>query len=182
MCYYYSEENVWKLCDYIREQTPHLLEEIYAVYLSNENRMIPIWKQKCGKGEEPVIWDYHVILLHDCRNGQRFIYDLDTELPFPCPCDFYIKEALRSDHNVHKDFRRKLRVIKAEEYLRTFASNRSHMKDGNNEWKKPPPPYPCIKTPESSMNLDDFISMAPGVGFGTVYTLEAFTKRFGTPV
>ncbi|XP_069813232.1 protein N-terminal glutamine amidohydrolase isoform X1 [Dendropsophus ebraccatus] len=170
------------LCDYIRDKSPHRLAEYYAVFLSNENRMIPIWKQKSGKNEDPVIWDYHVVLLHDCSDGQRFIYDLDTVLPFPCPCDTYIQEALRSDHNIHKDFRRKLRVIQAEEYLRNFASDRSHMKDGNNEWRKPPPPYPCIKTPKSSMNLDDFISMEPQVGYGTVYTLAAFTERFGTPV
>lgn len=178
----YCEENVWKLCEYLRDQTPSPLEGFYAVFLSNENKMIPIWKQQSGKNNDPVIWDYHVILLQDGGDGKRFIYDLDTLLPFPCPCDTYIKEALRSDHNIHKDFRRKLRVIQADEFLRTFASDRSHMKDANNEWRKPPPPYPCIKTPESSMNLDDFISMDPRVGCGTVYTLEAFTERFRTPV
>ncbi|XP_073446391.1 protein N-terminal glutamine amidohydrolase isoform X1 [Dendrobates tinctorius] len=144
--------------------------------------LIPIWKQKCGRGEDPVIWDYHVILLYDGSDGRRVIYDLDTVLPFPCPCDTYIKEALHSDDIIHKDFRRKLRVIPADEYLKTFASDRSHMKDANNEWRKPPPPYPCIKTSESSMNLDDFISMDPRVGYGTVYTLDAFTQRFSTPV
>ncbi|XP_040288541.1 protein N-terminal glutamine amidohydrolase [Bufo bufo] len=178
----YCEENVWKLCEYIRDRPRHPLEELYAVFLSNENRTIPIWKQQAGKGEDPVIWDYHVVLLHDRGDGRRFIYDLDTVLPFPCPCDTYIKEALRSDHYIHKDWRRKLRLVPADEYLRTFASDRSHMKDANNEWKEPPPPYACIKTSESSMNLDDFISMDPRVGHGTVYTLEAFTQRFGTPV
>ncbi|XP_077127291.1 protein N-terminal glutamine amidohydrolase isoform X2 [Ranitomeya variabilis] len=162
----YCEENVWKLCERIRERTPGALPECYTVFLSNDHRM-----------------DYHVILLHDAgSDGQRVVYDLDTVLPFPCPCDAYIKEALRSDHLIRKDFRRKLRVIPADEYLRTFASDRSHMKDVNNEWRKPPPPYPCIKTSESSMNLDDFISMDPRVGYGTVYTLDAFAQRFGTPV
>ncbi|XP_073535952.1 protein N-terminal glutamine amidohydrolase isoform X1 [Phyllobates terribilis] len=178
----YCEENVWKLCEAIRERAPRALPECHTVFLSNSHKMIPIWKQKCGKGEDPVIWDYHVILLHDGSDGQRVIYDLDTVLPFPCPCDTYIKEALRSDDIIHKNFRRKLRVIPADEYLKTFASDRSHMKDANNEWRKPPPPYPCIKTSESSMNLDDFISMDPRVGYGAVYTLDAFTQRFGTPV
>ncbi|XP_056378684.1 protein N-terminal glutamine amidohydrolase isoform X2 [Hyla sarda] len=150
----YCEENVWKLCEHLRDQSPHLLEEFFAVFLSNENRMIPIWKQMSGKREDPVIWDYHVVLLRDCSDGRRFIYDLDTLLPFPSPCDTYIKEALRLDHNIHRDFRRKLRVIRAEEYLRTFASDRSHMKDANNEWRKPPPPYPCIKTPAICMMTD----------------------------
>ncbi|XP_063780461.1 protein N-terminal glutamine amidohydrolase isoform X3 [Pseudophryne corroboree] len=126
----YCEENVWKLCEYIRDQSPLPLEEFYAVFLSNEKRM-----------------DYHVILLHVCSGGQRSIYDLDTVLPFPCPCDLYIKEALRSDHNIPQDLRRKLRLVRADEFLRTFASDRSHMKDPDNKWKKTPPSYPCIQTP-----------------------------------
>ncbi|XP_063780460.1 protein N-terminal glutamine amidohydrolase isoform X2 [Pseudophryne corroboree] len=178
----YCEENVWKLCEYIRDQSPLPLEEFYAVFLSNEKRMIPVWMQQAGRRDDPVIWDYHVILLHVCSGGQRSIYDLDTVLPFPCPCDLYIKEALRSDHNIPQDLRRKLRLVRADEFLRTFASDRSHMKDPDNKWKKTPPSYPCIQTPESSMNLDDFISMAPHVGYGTVYTLDEFTKRFSTPV
>ncbi|CAJ0918125.1 unnamed protein product [Ranitomeya imitator] len=104
----YCEENVWKLCESIRERTPGALPECYTVFLSNDHRMIPIWRQKCGDGEDPVIWDYHVILLHDAgSDGQRVVYDLDTVLPFPCPCDAYIKEALRSDDLIRKDFRRK---------------------------------------------------------------------------
>ncbi|XP_018417724.1 PREDICTED: protein N-terminal glutamine amidohydrolase isoform X2 [Nanorana parkeri] len=126
--------------------------------------------------------DYHVILLHVCSGGQRLIYDQDSVLPFPCPCERYIKEALQSDQNIHKDFKRKLRLIQADEFLRTFASDRSHMKDAGNKWKKPPPPYPCIRTAESSMNLDEFISMDPAVGYGKVYTLGEFTEHFGTPV
>ncbi|XP_072266771.1 protein N-terminal glutamine amidohydrolase isoform X2 [Pyxicephalus adspersus] len=177
-----SEENVWKLCEHIRDQSARPLQEFYAVFLSNDKRMIPIWKQQCGRPGEPVIWDYHVILLHVCSRGQSMIYDLDSVLPFPCPCELYIKEALRSDENIRRDFRRKLRLTQADEFLRTFASDRSHMKYSGNKWKKPPPPYPCIQTAESSMNLDDFISMDPAVGYGKVYTLEEFKERFSTPV
>ncbi|XP_053571307.1 protein N-terminal glutamine amidohydrolase isoform X2 [Bombina bombina] len=140
--------------------------------------MIPIWKQQSGKGDDPVIWDYHVLLLHISSGKQNFIYDLDTMLPFPCSCDIYVREALKSDRNIHVNFRRKLRVVGADEFLRTFASDRSHMKDSSSNWTKPPPPYPCIQTTESTMNLGDFISMDPQVGWGAVYTLEDFTKKF----
>ncbi|KAM9307743.1 protein N-terminal glutamine amidohydrolase [Gastrophryne carolinensis] len=176
----YCEENVWKLCEYIRDQGEAPLEEFYAIFLSNENRMIPIWKQKSGRRGEPVIWDYHVVLLHASSGSERQIYDLDTELPFPCPCDLYIKEALRSDDNIRREFKRKLRLIRADDFLGTFASDRSHMKGSDDKWKKPPPPYPCIQTAECTMNLDDFISMDPAVGHGTVYTLEEFTEQFST--
>uniref|UniRef100_A0A8C3SC54 Protein N-terminal glutamine amidohydrolase n=1 Tax=Chelydra serpentina TaxID=8475 RepID=A0A8C3SC54_CHESE len=90
--------------------------------------------------------DYHVILLHVSSGDQNFIYDLDTVLPFPCPFDTYIEEAFKSDDILLPGFRRKIRLIRADLYLKTFASDRSHMKDANGHWQKPPPSYPCIET------------------------------------
>ncbi|XP_023777238.1 protein N-terminal glutamine amidohydrolase isoform X2 [Cyanistes caeruleus] len=139
----YCEENVWKLCDYIRSQDRHPLEEFYAVFISNDRKMIPLWKQKSGHGDEPVVWDYHVILLHVTSGEQNFIYDLDTVLPFPCPFDVYSVEAFRLDDSLRPEFHR---MIRADLYLKTFASDRSHMKDADGKWQKPPPPYPCIET------------------------------------
>uniref|UniRef100_A0A2K5Y7L1 N-terminal glutamine amidase 1 n=1 Tax=Mandrillus leucophaeus TaxID=9568 RepID=A0A2K5Y7L1_MANLE len=40
------------------------------------------------------------------------------------------------------------------------------------------PPYPANFY--SKMNLNDFISMDPEVGWGAVYTLSEFTHRFGS--
>ncbi|KAM6102281.1 protein N-terminal glutamine amidohydrolase isoform 3-T3 [Theristicus caerulescens] len=145
----YCEENVWKLCDYIRSQDQYPLEEFYAVFISNDRRMIPLWKQKSGHGDEPVVWDYHVILLHVSSGKQNFIYDLDTVLPFPCPFDVYSVEAFRLDDSLRPEFHRKIRMIRADLYLKTFASDRSHMKDANGKWQKPPPSYPCIETAAS---------------------------------
>ena len=47
---------------------------------------------------------------------------------------------------------RKFRVIPAESFLRTFASDRSHMKKPNGEWIKTPPPYLPIRTPGTCVN------------------------------
>ncbi|XP_063029822.1 protein N-terminal glutamine amidohydrolase isoform X4 [Melospiza melodia melodia] len=90
--------------------------------------------------------DYHVILLHLCSGEQSFIYDLDTVLPFPCPFHVYSVEAFRLDDSLRPEFHRKIRMVRADLYLKTFASDRSHMKDANGKWQKPPPPYPCIET------------------------------------
>ncbi|XP_065485380.1 protein N-terminal glutamine amidohydrolase isoform X2 [Caloenas nicobarica] len=158
----YCEENVWKLCDYIRSRDQYPLEEFYAVFISNDRRM-----------------DYHVILLHVSSGEQNFIYDLDTVLPFPCPFDLYSVEAFRLDDGLRPEFHRKIRMIRADLYLKTFASDRSHMKDANGKWQKPPPSYPCIQTADSKMNLDDFISMNPEVGWGSVFPLSDFVHRFG---
>ncbi|XP_008586725.1 PREDICTED: protein N-terminal glutamine amidohydrolase isoform X5 [Galeopterus variegatus] len=175
-----SEENIWKLCEYIKNHDQYPLEECYAVFISNERKMIPIWKQQTRPGNGPVIWDYHVVLLHVSSGGQSFIYDLDTVLPFPCPFDTYVEDAFKSDDDIHPQFRRKFRVIRADLYLKNFASDRSHMKDSSGNWKEPPPPYPCIETGDCKMNLNDFISMDPEVGWGAVYTLSEFAHRFGS--
>ncbi|XP_059692310.1 protein N-terminal glutamine amidohydrolase-like, partial [Gavia stellata] len=74
------------------------------------------------------------MLLHVSGGEQNFIYDLDTVLPFPCPFDVYSVEAFRLDDSLHPEFRRKIRMIRADLYLKTFASDRSHMKDANRKW------------------------------------------------
>ncbi|XP_038666242.1 protein N-terminal glutamine amidohydrolase [Scyliorhinus canicula] len=176
----YCEENVWKLCEYIKNRRQNPLEEWYTVFISNDQKMVPIWSQQSGSDNQPVIWDYHVILLHDCGGQDCEIYDLDTTLPFPCPCDTYVKEAFRSEDLIRPAFRRKMRVIRADLYLKTFASDRSHMKDANGMWRTTPPPYPCIQTAEAKMNIDKFISMTPTVGWGDVYTLPEFVQQFGS--
>uniref|UniRef100_A0A8B9XPZ3 Protein N-terminal glutamine amidohydrolase n=4 Tax=Bovinae TaxID=27592 RepID=A0A8B9XPZ3_BOSMU len=159
----YCEENIWKLCEYIKNHDQYPLEECYAVFISNERKM-----------------DYHVVLLHVSSGGQSFIYDLDTVLPFPCPFDTYVEDAFKSDEDIHPQFRRKFRVIRADSYLKNFASDRSHMKDSSGNWREPPPSYPCIETGDSKMNLNDFISMDPEVGWGAVYSLPEFVHRFSS--
>lgn len=37
---FYSEENVWKLCEYIRSQDRCPLEEFCAVFISSDRRMV----------------------------------------------------------------------------------------------------------------------------------------------
>ncbi|XP_021090132.1 protein N-terminal glutamine amidohydrolase isoform X2 [Mesocricetus auratus] len=142
----YCEENIWKLCEYIKTHDQYPLEECSAVFISNEKKMVPIWKQQARPGNGPVIWDYHVVLLHVPSEGQSFIYDLDSILPFPCPFDIYVEDALKSDDDIHPQFRRKFRVVRADSYLKNFASDRSHMKDSSGNWREPPPAYPCIET------------------------------------
>ncbi|XP_019486929.1 PREDICTED: protein N-terminal glutamine amidohydrolase isoform X1 [Hipposideros armiger] len=100
------EENIWKLCEYIKNHNQYPLEECYAVFISNERKMIPIWKQQARPGDGPVIWDYHVVLLHVSSGGESFIYDLDTVLPFPCAFDAYVEDAFKSDEDIHPQFRR----------------------------------------------------------------------------
>uniref|UniRef100_A0A1A7YPB5 Protein N-terminal glutamine amidohydrolase n=2 Tax=Iconisemion striatum TaxID=60296 RepID=A0A1A7YPB5_9TELE len=174
----YCEENVWKLCEFVKTERTAPLEQLFVVFISNDNRMVPLWKQKSGRADHPVIWDYHVILLHVDTQSEVLVYDLDSELSFPCSLRLYGTQALRSDRHIKPEYHRKLRVIPAESFLLNFASDRSHMRNPDGSWKMPPPSYPPLQTSEWQMNLDNFISMSPAVGWGTVFSLNQFLQKY----
>uniref|UniRef100_A0A8C2T1U1 Protein N-terminal glutamine amidohydrolase n=1 Tax=Coturnix japonica TaxID=93934 RepID=A0A8C2T1U1_COTJA len=48
----YCEENVWKLCEYIRSQDRHPVEDFYAVFISNDRRMVSGLRSECAGGCE----------------------------------------------------------------------------------------------------------------------------------
>ncbi|XP_054878491.1 protein N-terminal glutamine amidohydrolase-like isoform X2 [Poeciliopsis prolifica] len=178
----YCEENVWKLCEFVQKEKTAPLDQIFVVFISNEKRMIPLWKQKSGHGDQHVIWDYHVILLQVRPQSDSLVYDLDSVLSFPCSLQLYGAMAFQSDRHIRPEYHRKLRVIPADSFLLNFASDRSHMRNPDGTWKMPPPPYAPIQTAESQMNLDDFISMSPADGWGTVYSLDHFLLTYtGNP-
>lgn len=101
---------------------------------SSVPRQVPLWKQKSGHEDRPVIWvcltapsvtvtvkkawkwpewmclfvwqDYHVILLKVGVKSDAVIYDLDSVLPFPCNLRLYAAQALRSDRTLRPKFHR----------------------------------------------------------------------------
>lgn len=50
-----SEENVWKLCEQVKRTRPTELSKCYAVFVSNEGRTVPLWRQKAGRGDDKVV-------------------------------------------------------------------------------------------------------------------------------
>lgn len=55
VCSIYSEENVWKLCEQVKKTRPTELAKCYAVFVSNEGRTVPLWRQKAGRGDDKVV-------------------------------------------------------------------------------------------------------------------------------
>lgn len=175
----YCEENVWHICDYIRRKFSDLLHKCVVIFISNENKSIPIWQQKANQSGF-VIWDYHVIVVILIDN-EYYVYDLDSLLNFPCSLNEYFEKAIGSERSIKADFRRKFRVISAKSYLEHFASNRSHMLKEDGSYFAPPPEYPCISTPHSTNNLEIYRSMKNDSDcdhFGSVYCLSDFLIHF----
>ncbi|XP_068081659.1 protein N-terminal glutamine amidohydrolase-like [Anabrus simplex] len=157
----YCEENVWKLCQDISTRHSGELQHCYVVFVSNDSRTVPLWRQKAGKEEEKlVIWDYHELFLYT-PDDRCLVYDLDSELPYPTYLHKYVTETFRTDHILKPEYFRYFRVISASLFLQHFASDRRHMKRSDGSWIKPPPDYPPITSAANPHNLDDFINMDP---------------------
>ena len=178
----YCEENVWLMCKNILDNSPDYLPNTSALFISNPSRTVPLWEQKSqSEKDNPVVWDYHVILLQGYWNNEvlsYFIFDLDSSLTFPTSLKEYVAKAFRDDANLYPQYHRYIRVVPALVYLKKFASDRSHMKNDKNEWLASPPDYSCISTETCSMNLNDFISMEKEKDLGLVFSLRDFKNRF----
>ncbi|XP_048729630.1 protein N-terminal glutamine amidohydrolase-like [Ostrea edulis] len=174
----YCEENVWCLCDRIRDKYPDRLHNCYCVFISNNKRAIPLWRQKASKREDgQVVWDYHVIFLYQPGPG-TLVFDLDTSLTFPCDFERYCEESIKDDKCLKPEYHRMFRVIPAAEFLQTFASDRSHMLTKDGQWMSPPPVYPPIKTEECHNNIQEFISMEKEDNHGVILNLKQFLEKF----
>ena len=55
--------------------------------------------------------DYHVILVHSPPNGDAFVYDLDTTLPFPSMFKEYLLQGVRPNFTLKEEFHRYLHKI-----------------------------------------------------------------------
>lgn len=175
----YCEENVWHLCNQVKNVCPERLPFCYAVFISNKDRKIPLWAQNAGKPPDNlVVWDYHVIFIYKAETAESLVYDLDTVLEFPCSFNKYFHTAIQEETDFAPGYHRCFRVISAETFLKTFASSRSHMRNADGNWISPPPNYPCIVTPECSDNLESFIRMDPDVGWGEIHDAQTFFQRF----
>ncbi|CAF4144877.1 unnamed protein product, partial [Adineta steineri] len=106
----YCEENIWKLCESWKQNDPNHLDNICAVFISNERRQIPIWKQKSEHNDYPVTWDYHVILV-DKSVSPTIIYDFDSTLPFPVSAVDYLQSAVRNEINLPRKFHRYILIL-----------------------------------------------------------------------
>jgi hypothetical protein len=167
---FYCEENVWHLCQ-------HALVAGFArsaVFLANPSGGFVMWQQRAApRAGRPIFWDYHVVLLtHDPPR----IWDLDTLLPCPIAAGDYLRQSF--SQALPEAYTPRLRVVDADEYVRTFASDRAHMRRPDGSFERPPPPWAPIGAPGAPSTLRRFIDMRdPFVG--DVATLDQALERFG---
>lgn len=67
-CSHFCEENVYKMAasiiDHMRSHRKHFSSaSLFVIFISSECKRTPVWHQKAGIEGEPVLWDYHVVLV-----------------------------------------------------------------------------------------------------------------------
>ncbi|QCE05271.1 Protein N-terminal glutamine amidohydrolase [Vigna unguiculata] len=163
---FYCEENVYLLCKKLCSDGVAKAEgsDLFVVFISNEKKQIPLWNQKASKRADGVIlWDYHVICIQIKQgNVPPLVWDLDSTLPFPSPLPLYVSETIRPSFQLFSDYNRQgTFFVHAPLFLRSFASDRRHMKDSGGKWIEEPPPHePIIAEDGTVHNLNEYINIS----------------------
>jgi hypothetical protein len=165
----YCEENVWHACG----ELPSCVDEALVAFISNPARLVAMWRQRsASSAEEPVIWDYHVILLMRREIAWR-VLDPDSALPTPAPVAPYLEATFPLLPARWARHRPSFRLVPAADYRRELRSDRSHMRAPDGSWLSPPPPGPCIG---EGTNLMCFVDTDADF-LGEVCDLEGLRRR-----
>jgi hypothetical protein len=106
-----------------------------------------MWNQRAaGRPGRALLWDYHVVVL--ARDPWE-IWDLDTFLGCPVPAADYLRLSFQP--GLPAEYAPRFRLVDADTFAATFASDRSHMLRRDGRYKKPPPPWPPIGASESNL-------------------------------
>ena len=120
----FCEENIWKFLDYC--QTDNTIKPRDVIFIINPDKAIALFDQKLSQENEPVIWDYHVILSATYEQ-QTVIFDFDSRRPFPDLISNYFNRTFLSWSLLPEKLRPFLRIINATHFYKHFSSDRSHM-------------------------------------------------------
>ncbi|KAL7169011.1 hypothetical protein ACSBR2_034103 [Camellia fascicularis] len=137
--------------------------DLFVVFISNEKKQVPLWHQKASqRADGVVLWDYHVICIQRKKgDSSPLVWDLDSSLPFPSPLASYVSETMRPSFQLFSEFQRFFRVVHAPIFLRSFASDRRHMKDSVGNWIAQPSAYEAIVAEDGTVHsLNEYIEIS----------------------
>ncbi|KAG6430082.1 hypothetical protein SASPL_108143 [Salvia splendens] len=208
---YYCEENIYLLCKKLSEDGTAKPDgsDLFVVFISNEKNQakghtlfeifallngrvlyqIPLWHQRAShRADGVILWDYHVICVQRRKETSLpdLVWDLDSNLPIPSPLPTYVAETIRPSFQLFSEFQRVFRIVHAPIFLKSFASDRRHMKDPSGNWTATPPSYDVITAEDGTAhNLNEYMAMSSldvvkSIGADAVDT--ALTQKLGVLV
>ena len=153
---FWCEENIWHLAQDPATAGDPAVKERFVVVITGAGAQVACWQQKAGIAGGPILWDYHVVLaVHS--DGWR-IWDLDGRLGCPVAARAWLDATFPFPRLVPARFQPRFALIPADEYVRTFGSDRGHMRAADGSWQQPPPPWPALAG--QGMTLTDVITRA----------------------
>lgn len=164
---FYCEENAWWLC-----QHPALGEgKREVVFISNAARQCLLLAQRAAPEGQPILWDYHVIVIADGR-----VWDLDTRLGMPVSVADYLDATFPELPPERRHLAPRFRIVAADELVAKFGTDRSHMRTPSGGWHKPPPPWEPPSGPAGA-NQTRFFDLDDDVA-GEIVDLPALYARY----
>lgn len=134
---FYCEENIWHLAQDPRCGPGYRL----VLVIGGTSGRFAMWHQRAAsRPDEPIPWDYHVVLL--VHHGGWQVWDLDTTLGTPIPVDTWLAASFPHQERIRPGLHPRFRVLQADAYVALLRSDRSHMRDADGGWLQPPPPWP----------------------------------------
>lgn len=149
---FFCEENVWQLL-----RAGALPADAAAVFVSNDDRSVAMWGQR-ATDEDPIVWDYHVVAL---LPGADLVVDLDDRQRCAWPRADWLAHAFREP--LEARFRARFRIVPTLEFLATFSSDRSHMRDLHGNPLQSFPNWPAPFDPQLGHTLPRFVDLAEAI-------------------
>lgn len=168
----FCEENIWHLTDSLIRQGVKE-SDLHIVFISNTKQQVAIFNQKSGNDNHPVIWDYHVVLLRKTTHDY-VIYDFDTVVAFETIAEQYLSLSFPKEKHIAPAYQAQFRLIKAQNFLKGFSSDRSHML-GIIDTKRFPTDEPIqAKEDQSAIHLHQFINFSVPIYNDNILAINIF--------
>ena len=117
------------------------------------------------------MWDYHVVVA-----AGGMVWDLDTRLELPTEVSAYLDATFPTLSAELAHMAPRFRVVSAAEFVATFRTDRSHMKNDDGDWIAPPPPWEPVGA-AGAANQQRFVDLDDGVA-GEILDLSALRARY----
>lgn len=155
----------WHLCKQLLEDERKRFSDVKALWMSNDEKKITLYGHQLDVSES-IVWDYHVVVVAWSVAAKEWtVFDHDAaHLPFGCQFSVYCSQVFAPGRPLGIGSPRWFRLVEASDYLRVFASDRSHMRSCASAahahspscWLATPPPWPCLSTAECGDNIREF--------------------------
>ncbi len=166
---FYCEENVWQACRVLAARADGWRR--HAVLVTNPTRTVACWAQRaCSSPGEPVVWDYHVVLV-ERQEKEVSIRDPDCTRGARLPALDWLDATFPVSYVVPARYRPLFRVVPSARYLAGLHTDRRHMRRADGGWVKPPPPWDPPGAPMH--DLDAWLDLT-NPGPDAVLDLEGF--------